>query len=147
MKYDWRNYYSLTTYPDAKLPNSNQIVGVALNGVFLFSATSSYGYDAFFPKAYGINQSPQSVKVDICLGSAETFNTYRYRMFSPCFYDTSLKTVAAPCSSSEYPLCGQDVRKWTLSAVPQQLQTQLPIGFAKDGRVIYGPYKSDGTLW
>jgi len=23
----------------------------------------------------------------------------------------------------------------------------LPIGLAKDGRVIFGPYKTDGTLW
>ncbi len=25
--------------------------------------------------------------------------------------------------------------------------TQTPIGIAKDGRIIYGPYKSDGTTW
>lgn len=23
----------------------------------------------------------------------------------------------------------------------------IPIGLAKDGRIIYGPYKTDGTLW
>lgn len=25
--------------------------------------------------------------------------------------------------------------------------TKMPVGIAKDGRIIYGPFKSDGTLW
>jgi len=33
--------------------SSDAIVGIALNGVFLFAGTSIYGYDAFFPKAHG----------------------------------------------------------------------------------------------
>ena len=27
------------------------------------------------------------------------------------------------------------------------MQTLTPVGIAKDGRIIYGPYKMDGTLW
>ena len=27
------------------------------------------------------------------------------------------------------------------------MQTMTPVGLAKDGRIIYGPYKIDGTLW
>ena len=27
------------------------------------------------------------------------------------------------------------------------MKTMLPIGLAKDGRIIYGPFKLDGTLW
>jgi hypothetical protein len=38
-----------TTFPLLRLPDSDQVVGVALNGVLLFSGTSDYGYDAFFP--------------------------------------------------------------------------------------------------
>lgn len=34
-----------------------------------------------------------------------------------------------------------------MNNVPAQLQTKIPIGIAKDGRIIYGPFKSDGTLW
>jgi len=123
-------------------------VGIALNGVFLFSGTSEYGYDAFFPKAYGNMNSPQAVSVDICLGTAWTYNTYRYYSFSPCIFEgLSIKTVSAPCSSSLYPECGTDVRAYALSQVPLTLQTMIPIGIAKDGRIIYGPFKTDGSLW
>jgi hypothetical protein len=34
-----------------------------------------------------------------------------------------------------------------LAYVPKQLQTVTPIGLARDGRVIYGPFKADGTIW
>lgn len=87
-----------TTMPDNRMPSSDAIVGVAINGVLLFAGVSSYGYDAFFPKAYGNMKNPQAVSVDICLGSAYTYNTYRYHMFSPCIYDISAKSTAMPCS-------------------------------------------------
>jgi len=59
---------------------------MALNGVFFFGGTSEFGYDAFFPKAYGNMKNPQAVPVDICLGTAMTYNTYRYYSFSPCIF-------------------------------------------------------------
>ena len=40
---------------------SNTIVGVALNGVFLYTGTSKYGYDNFFPKAYGDKINPIAI--------------------------------------------------------------------------------------
>lgn len=135
------------TKPMLRLQNLDQVVGIALNGVFLFAGTSHYGYDAFFPKSYGAQRNPRKIEVDVCLGTSETSQTYRYHMFSPCIYETVLKTVAAPCDSTDYPLCKEDVRKHALSYVPPQLQTMTPIGLAKDGRVIYGPFKNDGTLW
>ncbi len=130
-----------------KLPNSDQIVGIAINGVLLFAGTSQLGYDAFYPKSWGQKRNPLSLTFDVCLGTSDTFNTYRYHMFSPCIYTNALKTVSAPCSSDTYPLCGRDPRLHAISYIPEQLQTKLPIGLAKDGRVIFGPYKSDGTLW
>ncbi len=66
-------------------------------------------------------------------------------MFSPCIYSNELKNVAALCSSD--PLCNSDPRKHSIAYVPEHLQTKLPIGLAKDGRVIYGPFRADGTLW
>jgi hypothetical protein len=129
------------------LKNSDSVVGVALNGVLLFAGTSEYGYDAFFPAAYGNKKSPRAVETDICLGTSSFSNTYRYYMFSPCIYESTLKKVAAPCSSELYPGCSTDVRTHALAYVPRQLHTITPVGVAKDGRVIYGPYKQDGTLW
>jgi hypothetical protein len=129
------------------LDKSDSVVGVALNGVLLFTGTSEYGYDAFFPKAYGNMKSPRKVEVDVCLGTSSFSNTYRYYMFSPCIYESPLKSHARPCSSPDYPLCGQDVRNHSLAYVPKQLQTVSPIGIAKDGKIIYGPFKADGTIW
>lgn len=39
----------IPTLPLINLRNFDNIVGVALNGVFLFSANTHQGYDAFFP--------------------------------------------------------------------------------------------------
>lgn len=58
-----------TNYPLLSLPNSDMIVGVALNGVFFFSGTSNLGYDAFYPKAYGTNVHPRAMEFDTCLGN------------------------------------------------------------------------------
>ena len=80
--------------------SSDSVVGVALNGVFLFAGTSEFGYDAFFPKAYGNKVTPRAVEVDVCLGTSHFSNTYRYYMFSPCIYASPLRKVAAPCSSN-----------------------------------------------
>jgi hypothetical protein len=75
------------------------VVGVALNGVFLFAGLSEKGYDAFYPKPYGNKIDPRGVAVDICLGSSQSYNTYRYYMFSPCLYkNQDLKGVAKLCS-------------------------------------------------
>jgi hypothetical protein len=38
-----------TTTPLLKLSNPDYVVGIALNGVFLFAGASQLGYDAFFP--------------------------------------------------------------------------------------------------
>jgi hypothetical protein len=62
-------------------------------------------------------------------------------MFSPCIFDTVLKTYASPCENERYPLCGKDVREHALFWLRKEHKTLLPIGLAKDGRIIYGPYK------
>ena len=136
-----------TKLPLLRLPSSDYIVGIALNGVFIFSGTSEYGFDAFYPKSYGnkIASSSMVVDVDICLGNANSFSTYRYHMYSPCVYDISIKSIAEDCSQNSQ--CSQSVTSWALSQTPQSQQTMLPIGLARDGRIIFGPYKSDGTLW
>ena len=127
------------------LMNSDQVVGIAMNGVFIFAASSEFGYDAFFPRAYGNRKTPKAIEVDICLGTSHTSNTYRYHMFSPCIFDISAKSDVMLCKDDA--LCSIDVRNYSISLIPPQLQTKLPIGIARDGRIIYGPFKSDGTLW
>jgi len=69
----------------------NHYVGISVNGILLHSGASEYGYDAYYPKAYGGMNNPQAVKGDICLGSSDYQNIYTYYMFSPCMYDIDLK--------------------------------------------------------
>lgn len=104
--------------PLLSLPNTDPIVGIALNGVFFFSGTSEYGFDAFFPKSYGnlVASSNMKIDVDICLGNADTYSTYRYHMYSPCVYDISIKSVAEDCSQNSQ--CSQSVSSWALSQTP-----------------------------
>lgn len=143
----WAPWAISTTYPLLRLPDSDQVVGVALNGVLLFAGTSDYGYDAFFPSSYGAKNSPRAIETDVCLGTSRTYSTYRYHMYSPCIYDIALRDVSAPCSSEDYPTCSLDVRAHALAYTPNNMKTLSPIGIAKDGRIIYGPFKADGTVW
>lgn len=51
--------------------SDDRILGITLNGVFLFSGTSEYEYDAFYPRSYGNRNAPRKAIVDICLGSSQ----------------------------------------------------------------------------
>ena len=44
-------------------------------------------------------------------------------------------------------MCSRDVRNHSISHIPNQLRSLDFVGLARDGRVIYGPYRSDGRLW
>ena len=68
-------------------------------------------------------------------------------MFSPCIYNTVAKTYAAPCDNPKYPLCGQDKAAHALLYVPAVMKNINPIGIARDGHIIYGPYNSKGKVW
>lgn len=142
-EYEWS--LDSTDFPLLKMPTSDTIVGVALNGVFFFTATNSYKYDALFPKAYGIKTKPRALEVDQCLGTPENFNTYGYRTFTPCIY--GIVPGSEPYSCSSKAACINDTMNYAIAPVPSQLRAVNPIGYAKDGRVIYGPFRSDGTLW
>lgn len=137
MKEDgWGGEYA----PLLPLQDSDQVVGMAINGVFIFSGTTPYGFDAFFPRVYGSYNSTKSITPDFCLGTSEFASSYRYYMFSPCLYPTAARTYAAPCDNDKYPTCNTDPVKWALSFVPSNKKNINPIGIAKDGRMIYGPY-------
>ncbi|CDW89971.1 UNKNOWN [Stylonychia lemnae] len=132
-----------------QLKSSDQVVGMAINGVLIFSANSINGYDALFPSQLinPITSQSNRITPDFCLGTAESYKTYRYYMFSPCIYDSIAKTYASSCTNDRYPLCSQDVRNHSIYYVKSEQKNINPIGIAKDGRMIYGPYNSYGQLW
>ncbi|CDW75005.1 UNKNOWN [Stylonychia lemnae] len=140
--------YNSIDFPRSNLRNSDYIVGVALNGVFLTNGISSEGFDGFYPKAYNRRTQVKYFELDICYGNSEDFNTYSYRMFSPCMYPQSpLKKYAFSCNHQNYLFCSTDPQKHIKTYTPQSVQKQTLIGIARDGRVIYGPFKSPGSFW
>jgi len=108
---------NLNTYPMLRLSDSSPIVGTALNGVFFFGATSHYGYDVFFPKAYGFKQNPRKINVDQCLGTADHYSVYRYHMFSPCIYAVDLRETAMDCIDNKK--CNKDMFKYAIESIPK----------------------------
>jgi hypothetical protein len=122
------------------------MVGIALNGVFLKPGTSEIGYDAFFPKSFSGNAVPLAeIDPDLCLGSSTYSTAYHYYMFSPCILDQKIKHVAAPCSSNSK--CSEDQVTYYLRLMSAELKQLVPVGIAKDGRIIYGPFNDKGELW
>jgi hypothetical protein len=98
--------YGETIGPLIPLNNLDKFVGISINGVFLYTGTSEFGYDAYYPKAFGGKTTPKAVDADICLGSSEYSGIYHYYMFTPCMYDIPLKSVAKTCDKDE--LCKID---------------------------------------
>jgi hypothetical protein len=68
-------------------------------------------------------------------------------MYSPCIYNIALQNVASICGSVDYPTCIDDYAAHAKKYTPTNIKTFTPIGIAKVGRIIYGPYKADGTVW
>lgn len=96
--------------------SSDDVVGVALNGVLMFSGTTHTGYDVFFPKSYGTKNEPVGYEFDVCLGTQVTLRTYRYHSYSPCVYPIALKTSAILCR--DHAGCNKDVIKHALDNTP-----------------------------
>jgi hypothetical protein len=58
-----------SSYPYAQLSVSDSVVGIALNGVFIFAgAAETTGMDTFFPKGFGASGAGR-IALDNCLGS------------------------------------------------------------------------------
>ena len=139
--------WSLNDAPLVNLTNSNSVAGVALNGVFFFTSANEFKFDPLFPQAYYYYSSGKATAFDTCLGYSGTYNTYRYHTFSPCLYDIPQRIEGQYlCSMNES--CALDPRIYALSLIPEELRVFQPIGLARDGRIIYSPFKPDGTgIW
>jgi len=97
--------YNPTDFPLNQVENSDNIVGVALNGVFLMNGVNSDGFDGFYPKAYN-SRRVSYFELDICYGSSELRNTYAYRMFSPCMFPaTTIRKYTSKCENEDYVYC------------------------------------------
>lgn len=67
-----------------KSGNTDGIVGIALNGVPIYTGVAENQYDPFYPKAYGGLLNPEPLDIDACLGNADLSSFYKYYSMSPC---------------------------------------------------------------
>ncbi|CDW71858.1 UNKNOWN [Stylonychia lemnae] len=132
-------------WPLMNLPNSNSIVGVAMNGVFFFTSASEFKLDPFYPKQNGLKLKEQKTNVDSCMGTATSYSTYMYQIFTPCMFKMNIDRRVSQCSQIKN--CSDNATNYIVSNTDIGLKTIAPIGIARDGRVIYGPYRWDGNLW
>lgn len=88
--------------------NFNDVVGITLNGVFIYAATAlPNSIDPLSPRNWGTNAAlstaPVADNVDLCLGTAIGSQVYHYFSFSACIYDSPISQVASYCNSN--PSC------------------------------------------
>jgi len=121
-------------------------VGVSLSGVPLLNGLSLNNVDPLYPAVYGtvtdINSAKESV--DSCLGHPTPIGIYHYHEMAPCAIDTSFGTPPSSCASKS--TCSSKELTYGESAYVNNKKL-TPIGIAKDGHIIWGPYTSTGALW
>lgn len=108
----------------------------------VYNGISGEGVDPFYPSDYkGASTEPESV--DACMAHPEPMaNSLHYHSVSPCIVDDSY-SVGKTCN--EVDECSEDFLGYAYT--PFQSLGQYPVGLSKDGRIIWGPYKDDGTLY
>jgi hypothetical protein len=60
----------------------------------------------------------------------------------------ALRSQPSYCRENpDYELCQKNILWHANAYTPVPVKTIFPIGLARDGKVIYGPYNSNGELW
>mmetsp|Transcript_9047 Transcript_9047/g.13595 ORF Transcript_9047/g.13595 Transcript_9047/m.13595 type:complete len:820 (+) Transcript_9047:212-2671(+) len=114
----------------------NGPVGIAANGVLLYSEYVRYGPEGEF------KLSSSSLDLDSCGGFTDIANRYHYRASPLCLLDRMRSTV--PASPSDYIAASNkdiQISHWPVTGTPSPI-----VGYALDGFPIYGPYNSTGQL-
>jgi hypothetical protein len=123
----------------------SSVVGVGFSGVTFYGAVSADSVDPLYPAVYAdvTDTSSAEEMFDMCLGHPQDTGMYHYHAFAPCVLDSSYSTTPTGCNAITE--CADDVLTYGEDAYASY-KTTTPIGISKDGHIIYGPYKSDGTL-
>ncbi len=133
-------------YTNTGTLTANSVVGVAFTGVIFLKAVSTDLVDPLFPAVYaGVTDTDSAMEhFDTCLAHPQNAGVYHYHAFAPCVVDAA-SYAATPLGCAQSDECTADVLAWGEAAFADY-QTITPIGVAKDGRIIYGPYNDDGEL-
>lgn len=121
----------------------NTASGIAVSGANIFNALAAGNADAV---------ENEWVTLDQCLTHPTPFSEYHYHMWSPCAHKSNgwASTSVAPDMCKDLEACRTDpigfaVEKgWTDSGSYGYGDI---VGLSKDGHLIYGPYKGDGSFW
>ncbi len=134
-----------TGYTKYGTTSMDTAVGVAISGVVMLNGVSIDEVDPMYPAVYGTVTDTEAAKetFDMCLAHPQMSGAYHYHAFSPCAVDASYATT--PQSCDDITACTDDVLSYGEDAYAS-LKTLTPIGLAKDGHIIYGIYKADGTI-
>lgn len=140
---------SFASYYDNVAGNSMSnggAMGWAVNGIIIFSSSSADNEDPYYPKAWSGNSKAVVEVVDACAAHPENTGFYHYHILPPCLVDNKGMKNPGVCDSMSNSTCSSDVKSYVLSHYANN-KTLTVLGVAKDGRVIVGPYDSNGNLW
>lgn len=126
------------------------ISGIAINGGAFFGAISRDGVDPINPTVYGKVKEEHLERAneitDTCMTHPNGKGDLHYHMWSPCIIEPEeYGTDVYNCREDEK--CNStDPFDYSLEAYEDHKRLTV-LGLAKDGHIIWGPYKDDETLW
>lgn len=134
-------------YVDRYETTDRHFVGVSFNGA-LIGWGNALGQDVFKPR---VGLDSINATLDQCLGfvnSLRYVDQYRYFSFSPCMTTpSSTIKLAQPTLCGADDACEKDPFKYAIENMDPTYKDLKVVGIARDGHLIYGPYKDAINLW
>lgn len=128
------------------MSTTDSVVGVALDGVPIMAGIAEISHDPFNPVKWD-NKPIIRMDFDGCLGNNDYSDFYHYYSFSPCMLNTNIKASATGQACSVLNKCKTRQQDYALEQIPSHMRKATPIGIARDGHLIYGPFKSSDEVW
>ena len=117
-------------------------VGVAKDNTLIFNSLTAFLVDTV-DKDLLSDEIIFQQYFDDCLGYIDTDQYYAYRALSKCLKSApTIKTPGINTLKNTFDLIETYRERWINTADYGQ-----PVGIAKDGHVIFGPYNANGELW
>ena len=115
--------------------------GIAISGGYIYNSLAAGNEDAVEDEARTL---------DVCLSHPTGFGEFHYHYWSACIKKNEgfSNDSTAPALCKDSGDCTSDTAVYTRSSGAFTAENwDDVIGIARDGHVIIGPYKSDGTTW
>ena len=131
---------STSIFTDTSSDSIDSFVGLMMDNVMIANALTSDNEDAL---------TEYASDMDFCLSYADSNNFIKYHTMTSCWgSQASTSDVPPLCSQANDDKCvRQPVTFAAKNFTSTDLPYETPIGIAKDGHIIVGPYNEDGELW